>query len=232
MSAVLASLAQSLSAALFPARCLGCGRRGPALCTTCAPQLPLLSRDVCPRCASPWRGAGACRVCPRISPSLTSVRAACAYEGLARKAVHTLKFRAGRYLAPTLGATLREAALRRPLQADLVLPAPVAPARLRERGYNQAELLAREVAEAVGGTVRTDLLARQDRAPQQTLSAAERRRNLVGAITCPRPDAVAGVRIVLVDDVLTTGATLGACADALTTAGATRVSALVFARDL
>ncbi len=146
--------------------------------------------------------------------------------------MHTLKFRSGRYLAPVLGDLLRRSLERRPLRADLVVPAPLSSARLRQRGYNQAELLAAEVAAAVGGSLAPSLLAREDRRPQQQLTAAERRKNLRGAVSCLDPQAAAGQRVLLVDDVMTTGATLSACAEPLVAAGATWVGALVFARDL
>jgi ComF family protein len=160
------------------------------------------------------------------------VRAVCVYDGVARNAVHTLKFRSGRCVAPVLGELLREHLGRRPLRADLLVPAPMARHRLRERGYNQAALLAGQIVDQVGGTLAVDLLEKADRPPQQTLSAAERRRNLQDAIRCPRPGQVAGRRVLVVDDVMTTGATLSACADVLHEAGAERIFGLVFARDL
>jgi ComF family protein len=160
------------------------------------------------------------------------VRAVCVYDGIARNAVHTLKFRSGRHVAPVLGALLRSHLQRRPLHADLVVPAPIARARLRERGYNQAALLAAEIVEMVGGTLVADLLQKDDRPPQQKLSAAERQLNLRDAIRCNGPEQVRGRRVLLVDDVMTTGSTLSACAEALDQAGAARVLALVFARDV
>jgi ComF family protein len=160
------------------------------------------------------------------------VRAPFAYEGAARTAVLTLKFRSGRYLAPLMGELLREQLASRPLQADIVVPVPLAPKRLRQRGFNQALLLAEEVAQTVRGSVLPDGLSRIERPAQQTLPAASRLSNLQGAFSCPRAADIDNRRILIVDDVVTTGATLSACADALADAGARRISALAFARDL
>lgn len=217
---------------LFPARCIGCGLRESALCTGCRAELPYLPRGVCARCAGALGARGVCSGCRRLSPALSSVRAPLAYHGAARAAVLTLKFRSGRYLAPLMGELLRQELATRPLRADVVVPVPLAAGRLRQRGFNQALLLASQVAPAVHACVSANALRREDRAAQQTLSAAERLVNLRGSVKCQRPAEVQGKRVLLVDDVVTTGATLSACADALAQAGARRISALAFARDL
>jgi ComF family protein len=175
---------------------------------------------------------GVCRGCRRLAPTLAGLRAPFRYEGAARTAVLTLKFKSGRYLAPLMGQFLRDNLARHPLQADLVVPVPLAPGRLRQRGFNQAELLALEVAAAVRGVVTTDALTREERPAQSTLKAAGRLLNLTGAFSSPFPSGVEGRRVLVVDDVVTTGATISACADTLGRAGARRVSALAFARDL
>jgi ComF family protein len=115
---------------------------------------------------------------------------------------------------------------------DLVGPVPLSPGRLRARGFNQAALLAEQITAAGHGALTPSVLTRSDRPPQSMLSASHRLANVTGAFACPQPAEVHGRRILLVDDVITTGATVSACADTLAAAGAGRVFALAFARDL
>jgi competence protein ComFC len=220
------------SETLFPARCVGCGLHGSGLCRACRAALPYLPSGVCYRCAGRVGPRGVCHGCRKLSAAISSVRAACAYQGAARTAVLTLKFRSGRFLVPRLGELLREHLELRPAHADIVVPVPLAPRRQRERGFNQALLLAEEVASAAQGKLVRDALERQDRRAQQTLGAADRLTNLAGAFSCRAPAAIAGQRVLIVDDVVTTGATISACADVLADAGARRITVLAFARDL
>lgn len=220
---------------LFPSRCLGCGRRGWLICPACQPGIPWLPAALCPRCARASRDGRVCRRCRAGgSPFLASARAACCFEGLVRRAIHALKFRRARALAPLLAELLAEALQPRPIEADLVIPVPLSPSRQRERGYNQSELIAAELARLVPlPAPSADVLARtRETPPQVGLSAMERRRNLRGAFSCQHPQLVAGRRCLLLDDVMTTGATLEACAEALARAGAARVLGLVVAREV
>src|SRR5258708_12140747 len=143
----------ALAEAVFPSKCIGCQRRGTPLCDGCRHELPYLPSGVCRRCASLRGPRGVCRGCRRLSPALSCVRAAFAYDGAARTAVLTLKFKSGRYLAPLMGEFLRAEIRRTPLQADVVVPGPLANARLRARGFNQAQLLAEQLAPGAIGTL-------------------------------------------------------------------------------
>jgi ComF family protein len=117
------------------------------------------------------------------------------------------------------------------MQAEIVVPVPLSVPRRRRRGFNQAALLAEQVAPDLG-CVLCNALVREDRTAQVGLGAARRLTNLAGAFRCVDPAGVVGRRVVLVDDVVTTGATVSACADTLARAGAGRVLVLAFARDL
>jgi ComF family protein len=173
---------------------------------------------------------GSCRLRP---PVFAYARAAAHYEEIVREAVHAFKFGGRRALAAPLGDLLVEALVGRlPMGLpDLLLPVPLHPRRERERGFNQALLLARRVGRAWGRPVRGDVLVRAVATPSQTaLDAPARRANVRGAFRLRRPELIAGRHVVVVDDVLTTGATLSECARCLRQGGAATIGVLTVAR--
>lgn len=195
--------------------------------------MPWLPAAVCPYCARPSRLARICTVCDRDGSELNGVRAACQFEGVAREAIHDLKYRRIRSRANMLAELMLEALAKRPLAIDVLVPVPLAPGRLRQRGFNQAELVARLVGERLGAEVAPDALVRTRETSQQVGRTAEQRRaNISSAFGCRLPEAVNGRRVAVVDDVMTTGATLSACAEPLRAAGAARVYGLVVAREV
>lgn len=143
-----------------------------------------------------------------------------------------LKYRGRRRIAGRLAELLLERAeVRELLEGATLVPVPLHPRRRAERGYNQADLLARALATRSRAAVATGILTRRrDTPPQAGLPAARRRRNVKDAFAVPRPERVAGRTLVLVDDVYTTGATLRACAEVLRRAGASEVRVLTLAR--
>jgi ComF family protein len=161
---------------------------------------------------------------------LTRLRSALPYEGWVRQGIITLKFHDETAQAAHLGRRLTPL-LTEFGRIDGLVPVPLHPRRMRERGFNQALLLAQHAA-AGQLAVRDDLLRRIRPTPHQVgLNAEQRRANVHGAFAVPDGLDLAGLRLVLVDDVLTTGSTLGNCAEALANAGAVSVGAMTLARE-
>lgn len=206
-------LSHWLDAALdlvFPPRCVGCGRVDTALCWRCDAEIatsPLqlhLHHDV-------W---------------LTDCAASGAHEGKLREAVQALKYDGSRRLALPLARQLMRCQDTLKWRFDMVIPVPIGTERLNERGYNQAELIARAFARQSGTACEANLLRRQRETRSQVgLDAKGRQANVEGAFVA-NGNEVEGKAILVIDDVYTTGATLGACAAALREAGAISVYAL------
>jgi ComF family protein len=196
------------------------------LCAACDCDLPRLAAPRCPRCALDSPRGEVCGRCLTEPPHYDATSAALAYEFPADTLVHALKFRGELALAGFLGRLLEETLETNAV--DRVVPVPLSAARLRQRGYNHAAEIARHVARG-----RLDLaLCERNREtpPQMELPFAERRRNVRGAFRCTR--ALAGESIAVVDDVMTTGATLNEIAAVLKAAGAARVVNWVVTRTL
>ncbi|HXM82843.1 MAG TPA: ComF family protein [Burkholderiales bacterium] len=216
-----------LSNLFFGGTCFLC--RGTArgiLCPACDADLPRLAVALCPRCALPSPGAAVCGRCLANAPHYDATVAALAYRFPADALVHSLKFRGQLALAPLLGDLL----VKRITQAvHCVIPVPLSRDRLRERGYNQAAEIARHVAAQRGVRLEFTTITRERNTQAQAdLPWAERARNVRGAFRCER--SLDGAAVAVVDDVMTTGATLDELAATLKRAGAARVVNLVVAR--
>lgn len=214
-----------LGSLFFGGSCFVCrgGARG-ILCGACETELPQLPAELCPRCALASPGGAVCGRCLSQPPHYDATVAALAYAFPADVLVHALKFRGELALAPLLGELVLQKIQNQ--SVDCVVPVPLSPQRLRGRGYNQAVEIARHVKPKqldISLCVRS-----RDTPPQTDLSIDERRRNVRGAFRCTRD--LAGARVALVDDVMTTGATLDELAATLKRAGAARVVNWVVAR--
>jgi ComF family protein len=150
-----------------------------------------------------------------------------------RQAIHQLKYRNLRTLAPSLAELLRDYLAANPIPAEVLVPVPLHPKRRRERGYNQSSLLARELGKLTGLVVVDDCLIRQRTALPQARSASveDRRRNVAKAFIC-RDHQLQERQVLLIDDVTTSGATLDACAAAVKASGAASVWGLALAREI
>jgi len=222
---------------LFPRRCVGCGARPWPFCPECVAHVALLSPPGCRRCGRPleeW--VGVCGDCP---PAVIDwSRSAFLYEGPVRRGLMRLKFSGLSQVAQALAPAMVEALARAPparaptgKDDPLVLTwVPLAGRRRRQRGYDQAEMLARAIGSLTGWPLRAMLRREVETAPQARRAGPERRRALRGAFAAMGD--VEPVRIVLIDDVLTSGATAAECATVLRRAGAREVGVLTAARSL
>jgi len=218
----------ALADLFYPERCVGCERRASdVLCRTCFDTLPRVGSPVCGRCGLPTAFATfVCEECKNVDFGFQSARAPLKYDGVGKQVVHALKYRGykrvvGRLAAPLMLQVVGEG------HFDAVVPVPLHSSRLRKRGFNQAELLARGVAEKLKATVSDTLEVVRGTRDQVELSAAQRRANVAGAYTATKP--LRG-KILLIDDVFTTGATMSACAGTMVRAGAKEVHALSLCR--
>ena len=213
---------------VFPARCAGCGHRGVWVCDECIDTIARLSPPWCGRCGIPIDSR--CR-CDELSPAISISRSAAVYSGWVRRAIHLMKYENEPARIPSLAEFMASAARALP-PFDALVPAPLHSARNRGRGYNQSEILANELATHLGCQVSRCLVRTRSTRQQVGLDRDARHRNVTGAFAVVPAEKVAGKRLVLVDDVMTTGSTLNACAETLGAAGASWVGTLTLAREI
>jgi ComF family protein len=227
---------------LLPPGCMACDAPVTGafqLCAACFSRIHFITAPFCRTCGVPFayegqRGAGGvCPGCLEHSPSFHTARAALAYDTNSRPLVLQFKHADRTELARLFAPLLARAAAAMLAAGDLLVPVPLHRARLRHRGYNQSALLAKQLSRLSRIPTLLDALERTSPTPPLgTLDAAARRAALRGTIRLrpARRQAVTGRRIVLIDDVMTSGATANACAQALRHAGAARVDVAVVAR--
>jgi ComF family protein len=182
------------------------------------------------RCGNKVNDDNLCIRCQTSPMEIECIRSVVYFEGVLRDAIHHLKYRGRSALAQTLGSLMAAYWVQHPMDCDVVMPVPLHTSRLRERGYNQAALLASEMAEQTGLIVDEHTLVRERAtSPQVDLNAKQREENVRAAFRCAGSGPT-GKQVLLIDDVCTTGATLQACANTLYQEGALRVQALTLAR--
>ena len=222
----------SLLDLVFPSSCVHCGDDGALLCDRCIAASQDLGSNVCRRCALPMSKPSTCSRCADSRPASDRMVAAYQMDGPIRSAVHALKYEGLTAIAPVLGGLLNDVYALDRLEVDFIVPVPLHSRRMRERGFNQAELLAGPVAAVRGLPIRTDVLKRVRNTEPQVATAGERERiaSMRGAFVASGD--LEGADMLLVDDVVTTTSTVNSAASALKAAGAGRVAVLALAREL
>ncbi len=241
----LASLARHLLHTLLPVDCASCrvalrDDPVPFFCRACWSEIRPLAGPACPRCGRPFFSSAAlvnspthrCSDCRLRRPSYTRAWSLYAYEGPLRDAICLYKYRGKVSLRDALVQLM---VVRWPdvEPVDVLVPVPLHPARLRERQFNQVLLLADGLGRRVGAPVWPDILVRsRETRPQAELTRRQRRLGLRRCFTVRQPEIMAGKRVLLIDDVFTTGTTVNECAKALRKAGSGDVYVVTLARTL
>ncbi len=215
---------------LYPPRCPACGRlTGELLCPACLVKLESIRGPICGRCGRPRSiSSHSCPDCAGEQPYFSSARSAWVFAGPGRELIYDFKYRNNTRLAEALAKEL----LPFVTSHDVVSWVPLARSKKWARGYNQAELLGRRLARLTGRPAVAFLKRIRRTADQSRLSPAERRKNVSRAFAVRRGTSVTGLSVLLVDDVLTTGATASECARVLVESGATTVHVVTLARAL
>ena len=229
-SALITHSSALITDLVYPRRCAGCHRFGDFFCADCRARLAPRLGCHC-GCGRPLSGPGRCPSC-QAQPLGVTILSPYLFEDPLRQAIHALKYQSQHRLAKPLGQLLAEFAISQGVTGDLIVPVPLHPARQRQRGFNQAERLARPLSGRLAIPIVAGLRRPQSGPAQvRTVSAEARRANVRDAFA-PGDAPVAGQRVLLIDDVATTGATLAAGAAVLRRAGAQSVIGLTLARQI
>ncbi len=218
---------------LFPPSCAGCGSWGDRYCPTCFENTKLILNPICQICGDRlYHGKDVvCDRCRNQAVAFTAIRSWAEYSDPLQSAIHRLKYRNDRGLAEVLSQPMVNQLDRYHWLIDLILPVPLDEARRKARGYNQAALLARPISWRTGIPISENSLFRSRRTrPQVGLSISDRTENVAGAFKA-ESKSISEKKLLIVDDVITTGATINACAQALIKAGAAQVFGLTLARS-
>ncbi len=215
---------------LYPPACGGCGKQGAHWCLECTARVELIHPPVCNRCGRKVDSHRTCNTCRTITPQYSSIQSWAFYDGPVRSAIHRLKYKRDIALGELLSRNLITLLRKANWQIELISPVPLSIARQAERGYNQAALLSLPVALGLHIPYHPAALRKvRDTRSQVGLSLHQRRENIEGAFWAD-PKSVEGKRVLVIDDVVTSGATLNECAGVLFAAGAAAVYGVTVAQ--
>lgn len=218
---------------LYPPRCCNCDRRGFVLCDECFGEIEPLTGNICQKCGYPtYTQSRVCEKCRLDPPLFTEMRSWASHNGPAQKAIHALKYKRNLSLGRILAQPLIEVVERSGWKVDLVVPIPLSRSRMKTRGYNQAALISRHLAASLNIQHSTSAVKRiRNTSTQIKLDVNKRFTNLLDAFYA-NPATLKERNVLIVDDVITTGATMQNCAKALHHAGAKNIYCLSVARAI
>ncbi len=217
---------------VYPPRCGGCASSGSRFCDRCLQETQIIPPPYCNVCGNSLESSGVCPVCRTTLPAFTAMRSWAYFSGPLRSAMHRLKYKRDVALGDTLARPLIQLLVLTGWVIDLVTAVPAGIAHQAERGYNQAALLARPIALSQGIKFHPMAIRKiRETRSQVGLSVQMRKQNVESAFQADG-ESVRGKRVLLVDDVTTSGATIEACAQALNQAGALQVYVITLARAL
>ena len=232
MISMVKELASGAADLLFPSSCVHCGRDSELICQACVEDSTRLGKNVCSKCAEPLRKAGTCARCVSEAPPLDLLYGSFLYDSPIGTAIRALRFEDVRALSGVLAEMFDAIALEK-IDIDLVVPVPLHKSKLRSRGFNQSELVARGLAKKLGVEIAPKMLIRTVAtiAQSEQPTAIARKKAVHGAfgVVSDHESTLTGKRVLLVDDVFTTGSTINSAAGALKKAGAAWVGAAVLA---
>ena len=211
---------------IYPPQCVSCGKPGSLFCSDCRSELQPVGDHYCAKCGKPLKQGKSCRLCRTSDFRFQASRAPYIYEGPAAALIKKLKYDGCLSLVPILADLLFRFWKELGWEADLIVPVPLSEKRRAQRGFNQSELIGRAFAKKAGIPIEPGALMKIRHTAQQVgLNAEERRENLSGAFAAEKV-MVQGKRILLLDDVMTTGSTFAECSAVLLKAGAGSVICL------
>lgn len=218
---------------LYPPVCAGCGEPGYRLCPKCRGKINFFQGNLCEICGRPIDKPGAlCKACDTAPPPYDALRSLAKYEGAMRACIHSLKYDHNQSLGEYFSKDLLNCIKLENWTLDMVIPVPLSPLRIKERGYNQSALIARPLAMALSLRYQPYALKRiRNTQSQVELTAEKRRINVAGAFQAV-PELVKDKVVLLVDDVTTTGSTINECTRELKSVGARAVYCITLARPI
>ncbi len=217
---------------IFPPTCVGCGKFGDVWCYECDRSVEIMSGSICIKCGYPIQFGESCAECMRHPCSSTQQRAYARYHKGIKQVVHHLKFENGIELGYHFRNILADIVTKEGWDVDAVVPVPQSSKRRKERGYNQAAMLAWPLSQTLGIAYKPESLDRvAENSTQVNQDAAGRLSNIIGSF-CANENQINGRSILIIDDVITTGSTMNECARVCLNSGAKNVYGLALARSI